>query len=335
MNSEELKKLLYEKYKINSLSIEKVKNTYKIKTSDSVYCLKVIPYKYAHFYFIISAIKHLQKRNFSYVPNIINTIDNKDYILLEEKFAYLTPWIISRESNYDNPIDLKNAAIKLGQLHKCSEGFNLNKKMNPRIGWFKWIEVFETRGKEILDFKNRIFQKSHKSEFDLIYLSILEDQLNRVEKTINHLKESNYFEHMKLEVMKRGFCHHDYAHHNVLIDDLDKMYIIDFDYCMLDSKLHDLSSLCVRSMKEGKWEINKFELILEGYFKSNLIFEEDIRLMSAFMEFPQAYWQLGIQYYWEQQPWGEDFFLKKINRYIDDIDDRQDFVEILRNFKLR
>lgn len=45
------------------------------------------------------------------------------------------------------------------------------------------------------------------------------------------------------------FCHHDYANHNILIDSENQIYIIDFDYCMLDTKLHDLASILIRVMK--------------------------------------------------------------------------------------
>ena len=38
--------------------------------------------------------------------------------------------------------------------------------MKPRIGWFSWLKVFETRKNEILDFQNRISQKAYKSKFD-------------------------------------------------------------------------------------------------------------------------------------------------------------------------
>ena len=66
---------------------------------------------------------------------------------------------------------------------------------------------------------------------------------------------------MEKEVLKRSFCHHDYAHHNILVDTNKKINIIDFDYCMLDSHLHDLCSLLIRTMKDGKWEKEKADLI--------------------------------------------------------------------------
>lgn len=38
--------------------------------------------------------------------------------------------------------------------------------MRPRIGWYSWVNVFNTRCNEILDFRKRIYQKAYKSDFD-------------------------------------------------------------------------------------------------------------------------------------------------------------------------
>ncbi len=62
-------------YGIESKEVIKVKNTYKIITSDEEYCLKVIKYQYPHFYFIVSAQKHLMKNGFNSIPKILDTID--------------------------------------------------------------------------------------------------------------------------------------------------------------------------------------------------------------------------------------------------------------------
>lgn len=335
MNYNNIKKIVEENYEINIVSIEKVKSTYKILTKDEEYCLKVIKYKYPHFKFILSTMDHLKNRGFENIPEIIKNKKQSNYIKLDDKFAYMTPWLKCRECNYDNPIDLREATIKLAELHKFSEGFSINRTMRPRIAWFSWSKVFATRGEEILDFKHRISQKAYKSEFDKFYLSIMNDELEKVERTLNHISNSSYFEAMKKEVMKRGFCHHDYAHHNVLIGENNKVYIIDFDYCILDTHLHDLSSLCIRTMKEGKWDINKFKEILNNYSKVKNVKQSDIEIMSALIEFPQAYWQLGIQYYWEQQPWGEEFFIRKLIKYSKDREMREEFIRDIRELMWR
>ena len=177
-------------YGIESKEVIKVKNTYKIITSDEEYCLKVIKYQYPHFYFIVSAQKHLMKNGFNSIPKILDTVYGKDYIELDDKLAYLTPWVKCRECDYKNKWDLSLAAKKLSELHNSSEGFVINRDLKPRIAWGKWYKIFETRGEEILDFKKRIYQKAYMSEFDKLYISIMDEELKRVESCLLYTSPS-------------------------------------------------------------------------------------------------------------------------------------------------
>lgn len=327
MDEGKIKELISTHYDLDIEEIEKVKNTYKINAKEGRYCVKVIKYQFPHFNFILSAILHLQKREFSKIPEILKSKNGDNYIDFFGYYAYLTEWIPSRESNYDNPLELEFAANKLGELHECSKGFTIKKGMSPRIGWLSWINVFNTRKNEMLDFQNRISQKAYKSKFDILYLENIKGELERAERSIVGLQKSKYFEVMEREIFKRGFCHHDYANHNVLIDKSGNINIIDFDYCILDSHIHDLSSLLIRAMKNGKWETAKGQRIIKSYCNSNKLYEEEFPLMKEFIRFPQAFWQLGIQMYWEQQPWQEEFFLDRLSKYLEDKDEREDFIE--------
>ena len=321
-----IKSYIEEYYGLKVDKIEKVKNSYKIITKDERYCLKTIKYEFSHFYFIFSAMKHLQRNGFNDIPEFIINKENREYGNVSGKYAYLTRWIPSRISNFDNPLELEIVSGELGKLHECSKGFTIENNMKPRIGWFSWLKVFETRKNEILDFKNRINQKAYKSKFDLFYLDNVEEEIKRAEKSIIGLQKNNYVKLMEREVFKRSFCHHDYAHHNILIDGNKKINVIDFDYCILDSHLHDLSSLLIRVMKDGKWEKEKADLILRAY-KSNMeVKEEEIPIIREFIRFPQTFWQIGLQVYWEQQPWGEEFFQNKLERYLEDCEFREKFI---------
>ncbi|AQR93241.1 CotS family spore coat protein [Clostridium saccharoperbutylacetonicum] len=329
-NSKEILKIkgyIEENYSLDIENIEKVKNSYKIITKDNKYCLKMIKYEFPHFYFILSAIKHLQRNGFINIPSFIMNKEKSEYGCINGKYVYLTKWIPSRESNYDNPLELAMVASALSKLHKCSKGFTLGSGMKPRIGWFSWLKVFETRKNEILDFKNRINQKAYKSDFDLLYLGNIEAEIKRAEKSIAGLQKNNYVKLMEKEVFERGFCHHDYAHHNILIDSSKRINIIDFDYCILDSHLHDLGSLLIRTMKEGKWEMEKADLIFKSYKENMEVSKEELPIIREFIRFPQAFWQIGLQVYWEQQPWGEEFFINKLVKYLEDRGLREKFID--------
>ena len=72
---------------------------------------------------------------------------------------------------------------------------------------------------------------------------------------------------------------------------------------------------------------------MDEYDATNFIYKSDIEVMAAFMEFPQEYWQVGIQYYWEKKNWGEEFFLKKLEKMHEDSVDKQIFIEKFRQIK--
>ncbi|EJO5346185.1 CotS family spore coat protein [Clostridium botulinum] len=336
MDKSEIIKIVESNYDININSIKKIKNVYKIVDSyNKAYALKIIKYEFKHFFFILSCMKHLQYNDFSKIPSIIENNKGLDYIKIGNFYAYITEWIEdSRQCNYANPVEVMMAANKLAQLHEKSKNFNITKNMNPRIGWFKWPKTFETRKEEILDFKKRILNKDKKSEFDSFYIDILEDEIERADSSIKNLYETNYLNVMLKQINDKCFCHHDYANHNILIDSENQIYIIDFDYCILDTKLHDLASMLIRVMKNGKWDLKLAELILNSYRKESYIYKDYIPIMAAFMEFPQDYWQIGIQYYWEKQPWSEEFFLNKLNKFSEDREERREFIEQFRKINI-
>lgn len=326
MDIEKISYIVKSNYNIDISSIEKIKNIYKITSGKETYCIKVIKYELPHFKFILSSILHVQERGFLSTPKIIKTNTGLNYIEFFDKHAYLTEWIIGRESNYDNPVELGEVACKLGEFHRCSDGFVLQKDVKPRIGWFMWMKVFNTRKNEILDFKKRIIEKKEKTEFDKIYLECINDEIIRAKQSINEIRKSKYLECMEKSVLKRGFCHHDFANHNVLRDTHGGLNVIDFDYCILDTNIHDLSSLMIRGMKNGKWSIERAQNIITNYNINNKISAQEFKIMKGFIRFPQEFWQLGIQRYWEKQPWSDEIFLKRLQRYVEDREMRGEFL---------
>ncbi|MGE5626786.1 MAG: CotS family spore coat protein [Solirubrobacterales bacterium] len=326
MNLSFIRSLIKDTYGIEVCCASKIKNVYKLEGKSKSYCLKVINYNLGHFLFIIAAIKHLQNGGFHSIPEIISTVKGNSYIEYQGSYAYLTEWINCRQCNYNNPLDLKIASQKLAELHLKSRNFSIESNMEPRIGWLKWIDTFRTRVDEIYSFREIILSREHKSKFDYLYMKEMEEQVSAARDSIINLCKSDYINQMKTEICKKGFCHHDYAHHNILIGENDNVNIIDFDYCILDSHLHDLCSLIIRRLKNNRWDLDCAGSIIGNYDKINKIHKEEIPIMSAFIEFPQDYWQLGIQYYLEKKQWDEEVFINKLKKIYEDRDDKYEFL---------
>lgn len=325
MPMNELIETIENKYNIKVDNIEKHKNVYKVYSKDKIYCLKVSKYDFEQFDFIISAIKHLIKNGFEGILQIINTEEGQDFIKLDTGYAFLTDWVESRHADFKNMVELKHSVETLANLHIKSRGFE-HKKVKGRSLYGKWINKFQKRLNEMLYFKSVIISKDEKTEFDDLYLKYFDLHYKQGFEAIKRLNASSYFEIIEEHKKYKGFCHHDSANHNFLIDKDFKFYIIDFDYCVLDTHLHDLSSIIIRSLRYGNWNMKTMEYIIDAYSNIIPIRYDEKYLIFCFMSFPQDFWQVGFQYYVEKQPWDEEFFVKKLKKTTDDQRERFEFL---------
>lgn len=325
MEKFQIKNIIEDNYNIKVNSLEKVKNTYKINGFEG-YCLKVVKYDFPHFYFIYNVINHIVNNNGN-VLKFIKTKSNEDYIRFSEGYAYLTPWIESRSANFNDLNEVKNISKEIAYLHKASEGFVIKPLMRPRVNWFSWINVFKTRKEEILDFEKRINQKISKDYFDNLYLDNIDRELYLADLSIDDLEKSKYKEIMSEDLMRLCVCHHDLADHNILLDKNQNVTFIDFDYCILDSYLHDLSSFLVRVLRANNWDENIAYEIINSYSEVNSINKDKLDVMKGFIRYPQGFWQLGLQAYWERQPWKSEKFNKRLEKYIIESKYREKFIQ--------
>jgi CotS family spore coat protein len=317
-------------YDIEIEDITPVKNVMRICTKQGDKCLKRVKYRKEDFLFILSAMKHLLDNGFDGVVPFIPASSGELYVKLEDGYGFLTDWVQSRECDYSNPLELRMAAGTLARLHVSSRDFVPMEGAAPRLGWGKWVEKFLSRLEDIRTFKKVIEGKEKLTPFDCLFNENLAYFLDQGIKAVGHLEETGYYRLMEEERAKKTFCHHDYAHHNVLISNDFRVYIIDFDYCICDTRIHDLSSLIIRNMRHGNWSMDKAQYIMDCYMEEGTVDAEEIPVINAFMEFPQDFWQVGLQYYVEKQKWTDENFYKRLNSVISDRDDRQLFLDEFR-----
>ena len=153
------------------------------------------------------------------------------------------------------------------------------------------------------------------------------DFLKQAEESTCMIKESPYYEISEKSKKLGEFCHHDLANHNFLIGKDGNVYLIDFDYCIMDTHLHDLTSLIVRNMRYGVWDTRKAYFILEEYNRVYPTDMKDLMVIKALMTFPQDFWQVGLQYYTEKQPWTMEYFLMRLERIVNDREIRDKFLK--------
>lgn len=326
MEKNDLLEFLSTTYDIEMSDITPVKNVIRISTKSGDKCLKKVKYNEPQFLFVLSAIEHLLKNGFNKILPFLPAADGRLYFRLGNSFYFLTEWINSRECDYSNPVELRMAAVSLAELHEASKNFNPGAEVEDRIAWGKWEYKFEKRIREMQSFKEIIDSKRTLTYFDRLYGANIDYFIDQGVSSIEHLRNTKYLQLMAEEIKKKSFCHHDYAHHNVLISSNFNVYLIDFDYCICDTRIHDLSSLIIRNLRHGNWDMEKARYIIDCYCRKGYLLTDEVPVMNTFMEFPQDFWQVGLQYYVEKLKWEEDHFNKRLERVINDIPGRQSFL---------
>lgn len=320
-------KAIEQSYGFKIHNIEQTKNIYRAETDKGAKCIKRAHLSPSYFLFIYSAIKHLKNNDFESVIPYDTCIDGSICVRDDQYIYYVTDWVESRECKFKYEEDLRAVIKTAADFHKATIGYSVPVGAKPRIFYNRWTTKFNGKCTELLEFSKAIEEKEYMNEFDELFAKHLTYYWNQGRESIQLLNQSAYSKVAEASRQLGEFCHHDMANHNFLRTPEDKIYMIDFDYCILDTRLHDVASLVIRNMRHGVWNISKANDILEEYNKHYTLTKEELGVIKAFMVYPQDFWQVGLQYYVEKQAWAMDYFLLRLNRVIEDKEMRQKFLD--------
>lgn len=149
-------------------------------------------------------------------------------------------------------------------------------------------------------------------------------------KAIEVLNDSQYDELCDLTKDEKGFCHHDFTYHNIVIDDDNNVNVIDFDYCKREIRAYDISSFMIKVLKRSDWNIENAKLIFDSYNEVSPLRDEEYRVIFAFLLFPQRFWRLANRYYYNEVNWKLKTFNNKLEELISE---QEKYIHFIEQFK--
>jgi len=304
---------LFETMGLKVKQIIPVRSVYRIVTDKGFFCLKRLRFPMEDMNFIFAAVEHLREGGFTNTFSIVKQKNGDDFISFKGDKYFLTEWIDGRECDFLNPLDIDAAIEVLARLHNAAEGYSPALPPEDRCYYGKWPENFRKRIDEMKLIKEQALAKPEKSDMDEIYLDYVDMCINDGEEALLMLSKTDYLGISERAAKKGGFIHHDFAHHNILHTFDGRTYVVDFDYCIMDIRIHDIGSLIIRNMKKTNWDIDKAMDVLESYDRRNPISKEELSVLAPFFLFPQDFWMISRQYYIERKPWDEEDFVDKMS----------------------
>lgn len=312
---------LFDKFDFLVEDAAPVRSVYILTTNEGMKILKKIDYSLEELLFIYESLNKVRE-SYPYVINYRMSIDKKPYVEYDGGIYVVLELINGRECIYENPIDMKLASLALAELHLAGSNINTSCKTRSNLG--KMPDKVRNKIRDMKKYKKVAGMHVNKNTFDSSYLEYADYYISYGLKSYEYLVNSSY---KSLCETGHTLCHHDLAHHNILIDSDNKVYFLDFDYSIIDLPYHDISNIITKAIKHNGWNIDTANLIMENYIKIKPMSKEEIEVLYGYLLFPQDFYDIATSYYMRTRNWDEDEFIDKLKTRAGYREDREKFLE--------
>jgi CotS family spore coat protein len=302
------------------------KDTFMIVTPQGRKVIRKMPFSPERLSFVHGAKEHLAGNGFTGVDRYLCTLNGEPCFSFDNSCYTLVDFIDGRECNFDNDLDVKRAAAALAEMHKASRGYvePAGCKVQDDLG--KLPGYFLKRLDDIR--KMRKQAKRGKGRFDQLFLEHVDYFFEMGESATEELSLSGYGRLVEKTREEGLFCHHDYTHHNILIEE-EKVSLVNFEYCCFELKIYDIANFIRRKMRKCEWDISKTVLIIDSYNSIEPLSTDDMAVMKIILKFPQKFWRVVNRYYNSRRSWSERSFVVRLQEVIDEIGPHREFIKSL------
>lgn len=279
---------------------------------------------------LISDCLEFVKRNYKNVITYKKFKDGLNYKIWNEDIYVVMDMLEGREASISNPVEINLCAENIALMHKASQGIRqyLIKKYNRDFLDRSLNEKFKEAYDSMINIKNIVDKYEHKNEFDEIFLKNIDNYLSDILDVEERLKNSKY-DDLRNDGSTICLCHNDLAYHNFLTNK-QEINIIDFDYMSIDLRIMDLADFILKSIKNSTFDMEKINLVINGYENVSRLMEEEKDILNILLSFPRDFYTIVKDYYYKRKDWDYEVFL---NRFKSKMDNEIFRYDLLENYK--
>jgi CotS family spore coat protein len=305
------------KFGLEYKACKSYRKVWRIETNAGFKYLKKSKLTREEIWFIDEAQEHLYRRSFTNIPRLVSSKLGEPFVSENDGLYVATDWYFGKELDFGILMDLKQASRFLAEFHLKSAGFQPSHTNKERTCWLNWPHKLEQRLEQLQEFKRLANREKEISAFSRLYLRNFEPFYRQAVSSHQALLNSSYSEVAQTAFRNFSFCHHDYSGRNLMRTYFNRLVLVDFDYCLLDLRIHDLINLMVRNLKHNDWRQELSDFILSEYQAISKLTPQEFEVMYILLCWPQEFWQVGLQYYREKLPWPKERFIKKLRHKIE------------------
>ncbi|GIP22140.1 phosphotransferase [Paenibacillus sp. J22TS3] len=257
-----LKLRVEQQYGLKIKDIQQVKDVYKLRTSDKVYCLKGYAFPEEEVRFITRMFTFMAEKGFTRGQKVYPTVEQSLYMTYEGNLYTLTNWVVGQRPIFTKRRDFRNGLRTLAKFHSMANGFPITEAPESRIRYWGL-------GSEISDYQQLLSQYKETRHL-----------ASRCEEVADFLQQPQSLEAIRAEQETSAFIHGDYNYPNLIKSPRGKLHLIDFDNTSLHTRMKDLSHLLHRNCG---WNGVRMLRSIDYYQRHRQLSASDARLLYALL----------------------------------------------------
>lgn len=264
---------------------------------------------------ILSSRVHIKagERTPGLLPTLLQSSSNLPFVYYQGAHFIAMDWVTGRKLDYFRIDDRLRALKAIVQWRSAVRSIEVPKSLRL---WRQRRTIMEKQIREME--VCRIIAQSTDDDFARIYLSDW-DYYYRQACLARNLLENEAYKFVEEVAEERGdICHHDWAHHNLILSPNGKVTVLDLEYIIGDIGISDFIDLLYRFLQLDRGNPQVIPLYFHWLNNFYRLTSEEKRGFQIMFKWPEAYWILGRQYFIERiyryQKFAVERYLRKIPR---------------------
>lgn len=304
---------------------DKQRAVYKVIAGKDEYCLKKVYFNEQELFFVYSAMEWLYRNNI-FVPRILPNNNQGRFVKYEKMLFILTPWIKGIKCDYSSKAHTLYSFTNLSKIHTLSKNFFPIAGSTYRQGCNDLFLSIYKHFERLLLNSNLAFK--YKDSFSKSYLNNFDKALYLAKTSLESLALTDF------EKLSRSLCHMDYVSKNLIFDEKNNLWVIDFDKCRIDYCVYDLGYSLRRVLRRERsnWDINILLECLNTYEQIHPLNLHEYRYLLGYLSFPQKYWKISRDYYKNIDKCNKKLFINMFNKSTRNLDEHIEFVDSFNKY---
>lgn len=254
-----------QRYGIKIKDMRQIKDVYRIRTADAVYCLKSYTFPEDEVRFITRILSYMDQQGCARGQKVYATLAQSTYMNHEGITYTLTNWVDGQRPDFTRRVDFKNGIRTLAKFHTIAEGFPSVEAPAGRVRYSGLTH-------EVSEYVALL--SSYPSTRHLAALC---------EEVLHLLNQPKVLEAIMSDHNASAFVHGDYNYPNLIKDRRQKIHLIDFDNTSLHTRMKDLSHILHRNKT---WNAAEILRTIDYYQRYRQLSSSDLALLYTLLSAP-------------------------------------------------